>query len=59
MRGLALTFGLSLVLVAGPGCAGAERNAERPATAGPEDLARAVTPERVKAHLVALAGPSP
>lgn len=55
MRGLALTVGLSLVLVAGPGCAGAERNAERPAAAGPEALARAVTPQRVKAHLVALA----
>lgn len=55
MRGLALTVGLSLVLVAGPGCAGAERNAERPAAAGPEALARAVTPQRLKAHLVALA----
>jgi Peptidase family M28/PA domain len=56
VRGLALTVGLSLVLVAGPGCAGAERNAERPAAAGPDDLARAVTPARLKAHLVALAG---
>jgi Peptidase family M28/PA domain len=56
VRGLALTVGLSLVLVAGPGCAGAERYAERPAAAGPGDLARAVTPDRLKAHLVALAG---
>jgi hypothetical protein len=57
VRGLALSVGLSLVLVAGPGCAGAVRSAEttaRPAAAGPDDLAGAVTPARLKAHLVAL-----
>ena len=57
VRGLALTVGLSLVLVAGPGCAGAVRSAEttgRPAAVGPDDLARAITSKRLKVHLVAL-----
>ena len=50
MRGLALTIGISLVLVAGGGRAGAE-----PAAPGPDALARAVAPERLRSHLVALA----
>jgi hypothetical protein len=57
VRGLALTIGLCGVLVAGAGCAG-EREAEldaRPAAVGPAALARAVTPKRLRAHLVALA----
>ena len=57
MRGLALTAGLCAVLVAAVGCAGGWDQAEagaRPAAVRPEALARAVTPARLRAHLVAL-----
>jgi Zn-dependent M28 family amino/carboxypeptidase len=58
VRGLALTIGLCAVLVAGAAYAAGEREAERdarPVAAGPDALARAITPTRLKAHLVALA----
>jgi Peptidase family M28/PA domain len=56
MRSLALTIGFCAVLVAGAGYAVDEREAvARPAVAGPDALARAVTPARLKGHLMALA----
>jgi Peptidase family M28/PA domain len=58
VRGVALTIGLAAALVAGAGHAGGDRAPEaaaRPVPAGPADLARAVTPARLKAHLRALA----
>ena len=49
-------LGLCAVLLAGAGYAGGEREAAaRPAAASPDALARAVTPARLKDHLVALA----
>ena len=57
MRGAALTIGLCAVLAAGAGYAVREGESEahaRPAARGPEALARAVTPGRLRAHLVAL-----
>jgi hypothetical protein len=58
VRGVALTIGLCAVLVAGAGYAADEREPDsdaRPAAAGPDALARAITPRRLRAHLVALA----
>jgi hypothetical protein len=58
VRGLAVTAGLCAVLVTAAGCAGGERDAEagaRPTAVSPDALARAVTPARLRAHLVALA----
>ena len=56
MRGAALTIGLCAVLVTGTGYAGGDRDADaRSAAAGPDALARAITPPRLRAHLVALA----
>jgi peptidase M28-like protein/PA domain-containing protein len=55
VRGLVLTLVLSAALLAG---CGGERTAEADAQAGavaPEALARAVTPQNLKAHLAALA----
>jgi len=52
-------IGVCVVLVAGVGCARSAQEtlpAGRAAAPGPDDLARAVTPERLKAHLAALAG---
>jgi Peptidase family M28/PA domain len=43
------------VLVAGAGCTVGEESHARPAAAGPDALARAVTPANLRAHLVALA----
>ena len=55
MRGIALTL-LCAVLVAAAACTVRESESQaRPAAAGPDALARAVTPERLRAHLVALA----
>lgn len=56
MRGLAVTIGLCAALIAGTGCAAGER-VESDAVAagpGPDAVARAVTPERLEAHLMAL-----
>ena len=58
MRGVALTLGLCAVLVAGGPYAAGEREPQsdaRTAAPGPDALARAVTPKRLRAHLVALA----
>jgi Peptidase family M28/PA domain len=56
VRSLALTIALGAVLLAGAGCAGGDQKAEaRPAAAGPDALARAITPARLRAHLVSLA----
>jgi Zn-dependent M28 family amino/carboxypeptidase len=54
VRGLAFTIGLGVVLVAGAAYAGGKREA-RPAAAGPDALARAITPNGLRSHLVALA----
>jgi len=57
VRGLALTIGLCAVLVAGGGCTADEDQSDadaRPPGAGP-DVARAITPRRLKVHLLALA----
>jgi hypothetical protein len=43
------------VLVAGAGCTAGEESDAHPAAAGPDALARAVTPANLRAHLVALA----
>jgi len=59
LRGLALTIGLCAVLVTGAGYAAGELEAEpdaRSAAAGPDAVARAITPPRLRAHLVAFAG---
>jgi aminopeptidase S len=55
VRGLALTL-LCGAFVAGVACTVRESESHaRPAAAGPDALARAITPERLRAHLVALA----
>jgi Zn-dependent M28 family amino/carboxypeptidase len=59
VRNLALTIGLCAVLVAEAGCMVGEGESEahaRPVAAGPDALARAITPGSLRAHLVALAG---
>jgi hypothetical protein len=43
------------VLVAGAGCTAGEESHAHPAAAGPDALARAVTPGKLKSHLAALA----
>ena len=58
MRSVALTIGVCAVLVAGTASAAGEREPEsdaRVAAASPDALARAITPKRLRAHLVALA----
>jgi hypothetical protein len=55
VRGLALTVGLCALLVAGADHAADAEPGARPAAAGPDALARAVTPSRLRAHLLALA----
>jgi Zn-dependent M28 family amino/carboxypeptidase len=56
VRGVAITIGLTgLVLAASVGAAQTESHA-RPPAAGPAGLARAITPERLKAHVAAFAG---
>ena len=57
MRVFALVIGLGVVLGAGAGGAAVERKAEPTAgsTVPATGLARAITPQRLKAHLVALA----
>jgi Peptidase family M28/PA domain len=57
VRGVALTIGLCAVLLAGAAHTVREGGSEAhasPAARGPEALARAVTPGRLRAHLVAL-----
>jgi Zn-dependent M28 family amino/carboxypeptidase len=58
VRGVVLTIGLCAVLVAGAGYAAGKQEPKsdaRIAAAGPDALARAITPTRLRAHLVALA----
>jgi Zn-dependent M28 family amino/carboxypeptidase len=58
VRGLALTVGLVVAFGAGAAYGGRARDAEspaRPAAVGPDALARAVTPARLRAHVVAFA----
>jgi Zn-dependent M28 family amino/carboxypeptidase len=56
VRGLALTIGLGLLLVAGVASGASERKAEPTARSASRTgaLARAITPKRIKAHLSAL-----
>ena len=58
MRVVALLIGLGVLLTAGAGGAAVERKAEPTAgsTVPTQALARAITPQRLKAHLAALAG---
>jgi Peptidase family M28/PA domain len=55
VRGVALTIGLTALLVAGSVSAAQTEPSARPPAAGPTALARAVTPERLRAHLAAFA----
>jgi hypothetical protein len=55
VRGLALTVALCALLVAGAEHAADAGTEARPAAAAPDALARAITPSRLRAHLVALA----
>jgi hypothetical protein len=57
MRVSALAIGLGVLLAAGSGGAAVERKAEPAArsTVPEQALARAITPQRLKAHLAALA----
>jgi Zn-dependent M28 family amino/carboxypeptidase len=56
MRGLALTIALCVALATGAAVTvGEEESHARSAAAGPDAFARAVTPARLKAHLLALA----
>jgi hypothetical protein len=56
VRGLAVTIGLCALLLTGGGCAAGQRaDSEAVAAApSPDALARAITPERLRGHLVAL-----